>query len=429
MEDGGKESVNILNINKITLGLIAEFYTISISFHCAGVKYMPTSNSPLLNLINMKQLTISMLLLVSIAFLVGCGKRERSMNMNVEKLPIEVALPIVKDVVLTRQYPGYLSADAAVDVVCRVNGQLIQSNVSAGQRVRKGDVLYLIDPTPYRDAVLQAEATLKTAEAELSYAQSSYKRMLEVIKSEAVSEIQLLQAEANVEKTQAAVHSAMANLNTARTNLGYCHIKAPIDGQITKGNYSVGAYIPGGGSPVSMATIFKDDIMYANFNIADNQWLRQLLVEELTKHSPDSTYFVTIELGEGGGLEWQAQLDYLSPNVSTTTGTLDVRAVLLNPSHLMKAGSYVTITLPVGEMKDAILIPDASIGTDQLGKYIYVVTDSGTVHYRPIVIGELIDDTLRIVKNGLHPTEHFVTHALMKVHEGMDINPIISAKK
>ncbi|MBR4845175.1 MAG: efflux RND transporter periplasmic adaptor subunit, partial [Bacteroidaceae bacterium] len=351
----------------------------------------------------MKQLTISMLLLVSIAFLVGCGKRERSMNMNVEKLPIEVALPIVKDVVLTRQYPGYLSADAAVDVVCRVNGQLIQSNVSAGQRVRKGDVLYLIDPTPYRDAVLQAEATLKTAEAELSYAQSSYKRMLEVIKSEAVSEIQLLQAEANVEKTQAAVHSAKANLNTARTNLGYCHIKAPIDGQITKGNYSVGAYIPGGGSPVSMATIFKDDIMYANFNIADNQWLRQLLVEELTKHSPDSTYFVTIELGEGGGLEWQAQLDYLSPNVSTTTGTLDVRAVLLNPSHLMKAGSYVTITLPVGEMKDAILIPDASIGTDQLGKYIYVVTDSGTVHYRPIVIGELIDDTLRIVKNGLHP--------------------------
>jgi RND family efflux transporter MFP subunit len=377
----------------------------------------------------MKQRTIFMLLLVSIALLAGCGKRKKSVPMSTERLPVEVALPIVKDVVLTRQYPGYLSADAAVDVVCRVNGQLIQSNVSAGQRVRQGDVLYLIDPTPYRDAVLQAEATLKTAEAELSYAKSSYQRMLEVIKSEAVSEIQLLQAEANVEKAEAAVHSAKANLNTARTNLSYCHIKAPIDGQITKGNYSVGAYIPGGGSPVTMATIFKDDIMYANFNVADNQWLRQLLVEELTKHSPDSTYFVTIGLGEGGGLEWKAQLDYLSPNVSITTGTLDVRAVLLNPSHLMKAGSYVTITLPVGEMHKAILIPDSSIGTDQLGKYIYVVSNSGTVHYRPIVTGELIDDTLRIVKSGLQPTEHFVTHALMKVHEGMDITPIMSTNK
>ncbi len=377
----------------------------------------------------MKQRTIFMLLLVSIALLAGCGKRKKSVPMSTERLPIEVALPIVKDVVLTRQYPGYLSADAAVDVVCRVNGQLIQSNVSAGQRVRQGDVLYLIDPTPYRDAVLQAEATLKTAEAELSYAKSSYQRMLEVIKSEAVSEIQLLQAEANVEKAEAAVHSAKANLNTARTNLSYCHIKAPIDGQITKGNYSVGAYIPGGGSPMTMATIFKDDIMYANFNVADNQWLRQLLVEELTKHSPDSTYFVTIGLGEGGGLEWKAQLDYLSPNVSITTGTLDVRAVILNPSPLMKAGSYVTITLPVGEMHKAILIPDSSIGTDQLGKYIYVVTDSGTVHYRPIITGELIDDTLRIVKSGLQPTEHFVTHALMKVHEGMDITPIMSTNK
>ncbi|MBR5804349.1 MAG: efflux RND transporter periplasmic adaptor subunit [Bacteroidaceae bacterium] len=377
----------------------------------------------------MNKRIVPMLLLIGIACLAGCGKRKESVPTQAEKLPIEVALPTVKDVILTRQYPGYLSADAAVDVVCRVNGQLTQSNVSAGQRVRQGDVLYLIEPTPYRDAVLQAEATLKTAEAELAYAQSSYQRMLEVIKSEAVSEIQLLQAEANVEKAEASVHSAKASLNTARTNLGYCHIKAPIDGQITKGNYSVGAYIPGGGSPMTMATIYKDDFMYANFTVADNQWLRQLLVEELTKHSPDSTYYVTVGLGEGGGLKWQAKLDYLSPNVSTTTGTLDVRAELLNPNHLLKAGSYVTITLPVGKMQNATLIPDASIGTDQLGKYIYVVSDSGTVHYRPIVIGELIDDTLRIVKSGLYPTEYYVTQALMKVHEGMKIVPVISHSK
>lgn len=367
-----------------------------------------------------------MILLTGICCLAGCGKREGNMPATGGSLPVEVSLPIVRDVVLTRQYPGYLSADAAVEVVCRVNGQLIQSNVSAGQRVRRGDVLYLIDPTPYRDAVVQAEAALKTAEAELAYAESSYRRMQEVIKSEAVSEIQLLQAEANVKKCEAAVNSAKASLNTARTNLGYCHIKAPIDGQITKGNYSVGAYIPGGGSPVAMATIFKDDIMYANFTVADNQWLRQLLVEELTKHSPDSTYYVSVALGEGGSLKWQARLDYLSPDVSLTTGTLDVRAVLTDPSHLLKAGSYVSVTLPVGHMPHAILVPDASIGTDQLGKYLYVVSDSGTVHYRHIETGELVDDTLRIVKQGLAPMEHFVTQALMKVHEGMHITPVAS---
>lgn len=374
--------------------------------------------------------SISLLLFVLATALSGCSKcGSDSATSDEGGLPIEVAYPMVKDVTLTRQYPGYLSADAAVEVMCRVSGQLIQSNVTAGQRVRKGDVLWLIDPTPYRDAVRQAEATLKTAEAELAYAQSSYQRMQEVIKSEAVSEIQLLQAEANVKKCEAALHSAEASLNTARTNLSYCQIKAPINGQITKGNYSVGAYIPGGGSPVVMATVYNDDKMFANFTIADNQWLRQLLVEELTKHSPDSTYYVTVRLGEGGALKWQARLDYLSPNISLSTGTLDVRAELKNPNHLLKAGSYVNITLPVGEQTDALLVPDASIGTDQLGKYLYVVSDSGVVHYRHIHTGELIDDTLRIVKQGLRPTDLYVTRALLKVRDGMHISPVLTHRE
>lgn len=373
----------------------------------------------------MNQHSIPMLLLMAVVALTGCGKRaERAIGASAERLPVEVATPIVKDVVLTRKYPGYLSADAAVEVVCRVNGQLVQSNVSAGQRVRKGDVLYLIDSTPYRDDVRKAEASLATAQAELSYAQSSYDRMQEVIKSEAVSEIQLLQAKANVEKCLAAVHSAEASLNTTRTDLAYCQVKAPITGQITKGNYSVGAYIGGGGSPVPMATIYDDSKMYANFTVADNQWLRQLLVEELTKHSPDSVYYVNVRLGEGGAVGWQARLDYLSPNISLTTGTLDVRAELMNPDHLLKAGSYVTITLPVGKAKGAILVPESSIGIDQRGKYLYVVTPTDTVHYRPIVTGELIDDTLRIVTSGLTKDEFFVTQALMKVHDGMLITPM-----
>lgn len=373
----------------------------------------------------MNQRIFPMFLLTGIVCLAGCSSHNSGKPAPSATIPVEVARPIVRDVVLTRQYPGYLSADAAVEVVCRVNGQLTQSNVSAGQRVHRGDVLYIIDPTPYRDAMQQAEAALKTAEAELAYAQSSYERMQQVIKSEAVSEIQLLQAEANVKKAEAAMHSAKASLNTARTNLGYCHIKAPIDGQITKGNYSVGAYIPGGGTPATMATIYKDDLMYANFSVADNQWLRQLLIEELTKHSPDSTYYVTVRLGEGGKLKWQAKLDYLSPNISLTTGTLDVRAELLNPNHLLKAGSYVSITLPVGNQKDALMVSESSIGTDQLGKYLYIVSDSGVVHYRHILTGELIDDTLRIVKSGLRPTDRYVTQALMKVHDGMHVTPIL----
>ena len=138
----------------------------------------------------MNQRILSLFLMACIYCLIGCKKKNDISETEMGIMPICVATPIVKDVTLTREYPGYLSADAAVDVVCQVNGQLIQSNVSAGQRVNKGDILYIIDPTLYRDIVKQAFATLKTAEAELSYAQSSYIRMQEVIKSEAVSEIE-----------------------------------------------------------------------------------------------------------------------------------------------------------------------------------------------------------------------------------------------
>lgn len=355
--------------------------------------------------------------------LVSCHKSQPGQTTGTPAMTVEAAYPEIKDVTLTREYPGYLSADAAVAVVCRVNGQLIESHVSAGQRVKKGELLYVIDPTPYEDAVKQAEASLKTAEAELYYAQNSYERMKEVIKSEAVSEIQLLQAEANVKKCEATLHSALASLNTARTTLSYCYIKAPVYGQITKGNYSVGAYIPGGGSPQTMATIYKDDRMFANFTITDNQWLNQLLVEELTKHDPDSTYYVTVRLGADGALKWKAKLDYLSPDITLSTGTLDVRAELNNPNGYLKAGSYVSISLPVGEMKNALLVRESSIGTDQLGKYLYMLDDEGVVHYRPIQIGSLVGDTMRVVKSGLKPEERYVTKALMKVRDGMRVNP------
>ncbi len=361
---------------------------------------------------------------IGIIFLfTGCNPQNKE-NVTQNTLAVEVATPQIEDVTLTKEYPGYLSADAAVEVVCKVNGQLIKSNVTAGQRVKKGDLLYIIDPSLYQDAVEQAEASLKTAEAELDYAISSYNRMKEVIKSEAVSEIQLLQAESNVKKCEANVSNAKATLKSARTTLSYCYIKAPIYGQITKGNYSVGAYISGGGSPVPMATIYKDDRMFANFTITDNQWLNQLIIEELTKHNPDSTYYVTVSLGADGSLKWNAKLDYLSPNISLNTGTLDVRAELKNPNGLLKAGSYVSINLPIGELDNAVLVQESSIGTDQLGKYLYIVNDSNTVIYRPIEIGQLINDTLRIVKRGIGRDERYVTKALLKVRDGMKVNPI-----
>ena len=335
---------------------------------------------------------------------------------------ISVAKPIVKDITLTKDYPGYLTTEKTVNLVARVNGTLQSVSYAPGGRVKKGQLLFVIEPTLYNDKVAQAEAELKTAQAQLEYARNNYSRMKEAVKSDAVSQIQVLQSESSVTEGVAAVSNAEAALSTARTNLGYCYVRAPFDGTISKSTVDIGSYVGGSLQPVTLATIYKDDQMYAYFNVADNQWLEMSMNnQQPTKDLPKK---IMVQLGKEGTESYPATLDYLSPNVDLNTGTLMVRANFDNPQGVLKSGLYVSITLPYGEADHAILVKEASIGTDQLGKFLYAVNDSDIVHYRHIEIGQLINDTLRQVLGGLSPQERYVTEALMKVRDGMKIKPI-----
>lgn len=293
----------------------------------------------------------------TVCVLTACDKNKPSQT-EMQALPVDVAKPLVENVTLTKDYPGYLEAESTVDLVGRVNGTLQSKNFAPGSRVRQGQVLFVIEPTLYENSVKQAEAELKTAKANLEYAVSSYQRMKEAIKSDAVSRIQYLQAESHVAACEAAVSNAEAALKTARTNLSYCYVKAPCDGVVDVSAYSVGAYIGGALQPVKLATVYKD-----------------------------------------------------------------------NPDGMLRPGLFVSVTLPYGEARNAVLVNDASIGTDQLGKYLYVVNDSDIVNYRHIEVGQLADHNMRVVKSGLSPSERYVTKALLKVRQGMKIKPIEQTNK
>ena len=355
--------------------------------------------------------------------LTGCKeKKDAGAMKGMPTLAISVAKPIVKDITLTKDYPGYLTTEKTVNLVARVNGTLQSVSYAPGGRVKKGQLLFVIEPTLYNDKVAQAEAELKTAQAQLEYARNNYSRMKEAVKSDAVSQIQVLQSESSVTEGVAAVSNAEAALSTARTNLGYCYVRAPFDGTISKSTVDVGSYVGGSLQPVTLATIYKDDQMYAYFNVADNQWLEMSMNnQQPTKELPKK---IMVQLGKEGTESYPATLDYLSPNVDLNTGTLMVRANFDNPQGVLKSGLYVSITLPYGEADHAILVKEASIGTDQLGKFLYAVNDSDIVHYRHIEIGQLINDTLRQVLGGLSPQQRYVTEALMKVRDGMKIKPI-----
>ena len=364
-----------------------------------------------------------MYIFLVLSVLTGCKeKKDAGAMKGMPTLAISVAKPIVKDITLTKDYPGYLTTEKTVNLVARVNGTLQPVSYAPGGRVKKGQLLFVIEPTLYNDKVAQAEAELKTAQAQLEYARNNYSRMKEAVKSDAVSQIQVLQSESSVTEGVAAVSNAEAALSTARTNLGYCYVRAPFDGTISKSTVDVGSYVGGSLQPVTLATIYKDDQMYAYFNVADNQWLEMSMNnQQPTKDLPKK---IMVQLGKEGTESYPATLDYLSPNVDLNTGTLMVRANFDNPQGVLKSGLYVSITLPYGEADHAILVKEASIGTDQLGKFLYAVNDSDIVHYRHIEIGQLINDTLRQVLGGLSPQQRYVTEALMKVRDGMKIKPI-----
>ena len=339
----------------------------------------------------------------SALLLASCKGKSKPMETPVPS--ISVATPIVRDITLTKEYPGYLSSQLKVDLVARVNGYLRTSYLKAGSRVKKGDLIFVIEPDTYQ-------------------AQKNCKNMKKAAKSGAVSQIQVIQAEATVSESEAAVKNAEAELNTARTNLSYCYIRAPFDGAVTRASYDIGNYINGAVQPVTLDSLYKDDLMFANFNIEDNQFMKMMLEAARNDSTVKLPTEILVSIGKNGGNAYTGRLDYLSPNIDLSTGTLNVRANLDNPKHVLKSGLYVTITLPYAEQPNAVLVRDASIGTDQLGKYLYIVNDSNVVRYRPIEVGQLVDDTLRQVTAGIGPKDPYVTSALLKVRDGMTIKPI-----
>lgn len=367
--------------------------------------------------------SISLIVLaaVGLGLFTSCHKKSESDGRDAA-MTVDVAVPEIDSVVLHKTYPGYLSASQKVQLVARVDGYLTSHPFQGGDFVKKGKVLFTIEDKNYRDAVAKAEAALADARSSYSYASSQYQAMEEALRSDAVSQMEVLQAKNSKEEAAAAIKSAEAALRTARTSLSYCTVTAPFDGHISSTNYDNGAFLAGAGSPVVLATIYDDAKMNANFSIEDSRYL------ELIKNFKDSVGDIDyskmpVSFSEVLPHSYTGDLSYMAPRIDTSTGTMVLQASIENPYNELKDGMYATVSLPYAFKPDAILIKDASIGTDQLGKYIYVVNDSNKIIYTPIEVGETVNDTLRIVTKGIKPGEKYVTKALLKVRDGQTVAP------
>lgn len=368
-----------------------------------------------------QQVSIIIALAATAATLFSCsGKKDTETS---EVMPIDVAMPVTDSVVLYRTYPGTLTPDQTVTIVARVSGNLTSVNYTGGDIVKKGMLLFTIEDTKYRDAVQQAQSQLNSAISSRDYAASHYAAMQKALKSDAVSQMEVKEAKSALEQAEASIRSARAALQTAQTNLSYCRVYSPMTGRITSNNLSVGSYLNGEGSPVTLATIYDDSKLNANFSIEDASFLRSFVnTNGRDKINYDS---IPINFTEQLPHSYTGKLHYITPEVDTSTGTMTVQATVQNPYQELRGGMYATVSLPYKLDPKAILIKDSAISTDQLGKYVYVVNDSNKVVYTPITVGQLVNDSMRVVTKGLDGKLPYVTKALLKVRTGMEVKPVM----
>ena len=373
---------------------------------------------------NITKFKIGFLTFISFALLMGsCHKEKKDGYADMER-PVDVAEAITDSIVLFKNYPGYLTAEYYAQVVGLVNGRLLTMNYSSGQYVTKGQVLFTIDPTLYSDALQRAEATLKSNESNLVYSKSHYEAVLKALEDNAVSKMEVLQAESDYNQAVASVNDSKAALHTAQVNYGYCTVTAPISGYITNNKLSIGNYITGADSPVTLAEIFDHTHLYANFEVEDSQY------EKMTAghRSIDNVLYknVPLKFQEPLDHEYTCDLTYIAPSVDRSTGTLTLQGKITNIDNELKEGMYVTVSLPYDANPKAILVKDAAIATDQIGNYMYVVNDSNTIVKRRIETGEIYRDSLRVINKGIEPGDKYITKALLTVRAGEKVKPILT---
>ena len=190
---------------------------------------------------------------------------------------------------------------------------------------------------------------------------------------------------------------------------------------VTDNTKSAGNYVTGQGSPVVLATIYDTSTVSANFAIEDDRL--HDIINALALNDSLDFKSIPVTFDEPLPHDYTGEISYVSPTLNNTTGTLKLKCCIQNPHDELRPGMYVKVDLPYDRLPDAVLVKDAALGSDQLGKYLYVINDSNKVVYTPVKVGPLYHDSLRVINKGIRPTDRYVTKALLKVRDGMTVSP------
>ena len=361
----------------------------------------------------------SCLMLVALA---GCGES----NTYVAPPPpkVTVATPVKKSVTKFLEATGTTAAVNSADLVARVPGFVQTINYKDGDFVKKGTLLFTIEPESYNLKWKQAQAAQDSANALLTQAQLQYQRQYDLRQSNTNTQAQLDDATASRDNAKANVSQADINTQLAKINYGYTSVTAPFDGVVTARTVSIGDYVGANSQPTVLASIVELDPIYVNFSVNERDVL--LIRAEMRRRglTPQDLKKVPIDVGlqTEQGYPHSGLLDYVSPTIDSSTGTLAVRGIFQNADRALLPGLFVRVRVPTGTQDDALLVPDVALGSDQSGRYLLTVNKGNVVEQRTIEAGAL-DGTMRVIDKGIGPDDRVIVAGLLRAVPGQKVDP------
>jgi membrane fusion protein (multidrug efflux system) len=353
----------------------------------------------------------------------GCGDRKPATKAPPPPPRVEVITLTSQTVPVIRDYVGSVTAYRSVEVRARVEGILEKRFFTEGRPVKKGELLYRIDPAQFEATLRDAQAELAKAEANVANAQAKEARLAPLVAEDAISKQEYDDAVSSLKQGQAAVLSARAQLDRAKLNLGYTNVYATESGVIGMTQVPEGRLV-GKGEPTLLATIERLQPIYVTFTLPDRDALilkKALVSGEIKEQTGDQARFV---LPDGSEYTQAGRIDFADPQINRETGTVTLRAVLPNTAEpQLSPGMYVKVELTAAQRPNAVLIPQRAVVKMPNGQIAWVVTADNKAERRDLILGDWYKDHW-VVEKGLSAGERIIVEGVQRVQPGMTVQPV-----
>jgi RND family efflux transporter MFP subunit len=358
--------------------------------------------------------------------LAGCEQRQQAAAAPPAP-PVTVAQPVKRTVTDWDEFTGRFEAIEEVQVKARVGGFVTNVEFKDGDMVHAGDLLYIIDPRPFEAVAAQADGQLADARAKAELAKRELDRGLNLVQTSAVSEQVVDQRRQALQAAHASETIAEGALKAAQLNVEFTHVMAPITGRVSRHLVSIGNLVQGSdnGASTLLTSIVSLDPIYIYFDVDEATYLKnnKLWFEGKRPSSRDTPNPVEVALTGETKPSHEGRMDFIDNRLDVSTGTLRSRAVVPNKDLSILPGQFGRVRLIGSSPYEALLLPDTAIATDQSRKIVFVVKDDNTVEAKPVVLGPLDDDGLRVIREGLKAEDRVIVDGIQRARVGAKVAP------